>query len=360
MEKNKASLEEARQVINRIDKQMAELFEERMQAVEQVALYKIAHNLPVYDPERERFMIDRNCRFINNPAYLEYYNEYLQQLMQLSKRYQNSIVHQDVVAYQGQEGAYSHIAAKTLFPYNRLTAHTTFEDIFQAVTCGEAAVGVIPFENSYSGDVGEVLDLLMKYDCYINDIYDLRINHHLVAGPGATLKDIKQVYSHPQAISQCQAFIKENHLEAVPYANTAQAAQYVSGLADLTKAAIASEDTANLYHLQILVKNINTSAENTTRFIIIQKDLQATGNRFNLLFTVKHDAGQLAKIMQVIGDLGFNLESIKSRPLHNLPWQYYFYVEIVGDLRDDKSKELLALLEKHCQKLKVLGVYSKK
>ncbi len=360
MEKKKASIEEAREIINRIDEQMAKLFEERMQTVEEVALFKTAHKLPVFDPERERFIIDRNCRFINNPAYLDYYKEYLLHLMQLSKRYQNSIIHQDVVAYQGKEGAYSHIAAKTLYPYNKLTACTTFEEIFQAVINGEAAVGVVPFENSYSGEVGEVLDLLLKYDCCINDIYDLKINHHLVACPGAAMNDIKQVYSHPQAISQCQTFLKEHNLEAHPYANTAQAAQYVSGLNDLTKAAIASEETAKLYQLQILVRNINTSSENTTRFIIIQKALNTTGNRFNLIFTVKHDAGQLAKIMQIIGNLGFNLESIKSRSLQNLPWQYYFYVEIVGDIKDEKSQELLALLQKHCQKLKVLGVYTKK
>ncbi len=230
--------------------------------------------------------------------------------------------------------------------------------MFKAVIDGDIEYGVIPFENSYTGEVGEVFDLLLKYDCYINRIYDLKINQNLVANKGAGLKDIKQVYSHHQAISQCKMFLKNFEFEIIPYPNTALAAEYVSQSGDISKAAIASEQTAQLYGLEILVPNINTSTENTTRFIVISKKLIKSGNRFNFLFTVNHDAGQLAKIMQIIGSMGFNMESIKSRPLYSLAWQYYFYVEIVGDLNDHKTALLLDELKQNCKELKVLGAYS--
>lgn len=352
------TLENARKKIDEIDKQMAELFEKRMMAVEDVIIYKKQNNLATLDNNRETLVIQKNSQYIKDKKYLDSYIKFIRDVMDISKKYQRNFLNRDIVGYQGTKGAFSYIALKNIFKENKNRAYATFEDVFKAVSDGDIEYGVIPFENSYTGEVGENFDLLLKYDCYINMVYDLKINQNLIANKGASLKDIKQVYSHHQAIGQSQMFLKNFDFEVIPYPNTALAAEYVSKSGDISKAAIASEQTAEIYGLDVLVPNINTSAENTTRFIVISKNLIKEGNRFNLLFTVKHDAGQLAKIMQIIGTMGFNMESIKSRPLYNLAWQYYFYVEIVGDLKDEKTKELLVKLRENCKELKVLGAYN--
>ena len=306
-------LEEARKIINEVDKEVAALFQKRMQAVEDVILYKLENDMPIFDSGREKQVIEKNCAYITEEKYIESYKEFIQNLMDTSKRYQASIINKGVVAYQGTMGAFSHIASKKVFPDSKLKSYATFEDVFKAVADGGAAYGVIPFENSYTGEVGEVLDLLSKYDCHISGIYDLKIDQNLLGLKNAEIKDIEKVYSHHQALSQCQTFLKGTNFEAIPYPNTALAAKFVSEAGDIHKAAIASRETAELYGLKILVENINTSTENTTRFIILTKKLEEKGDRFNLLFTVDHNAGQLAHIIQIVAEHGFNMESIRSR-----------------------------------------------
>ena len=351
-------LKHARQQIDAIDRQMAALFAQRMQAVCEVAAYKKEHGLPVLDASREQQVLTRNAAHLEEENLLEYYLDFQKNVMRISRRYQKDMLDDDIVGYQGTEGAFSHIAMKQVFGECKNQAYPTFEEVFCAVEKGEIRYGVIPFENSYTGEVGEVLDLLWQHDVHIQGVYDLAISQNLLALPGAKLEEITRVYSKTQALGQCQDFIRAHAYEAVAYPNTALAAKFVSESGDCHIAAIASEETAALYGLSVLVRDINTSAQNTTRFIIIGNRFLEEGNRFNLLFTVDHRAGQLARVMQIIGEYGYNLESIKSRPLHNLPWQYYFYVEIVGSLKDEKTAALLAELRNNCKDLKVLGAYT--
>lgn len=357
------SLETARKQINGIDREMAALFEQRMRAVEDVIAYKQAMGLPVLDSSREREVLERNGALIENPVYREYYEDFLRDTMELSKQYQRYLAGRDAVAYPGVEGAYSHIAMRQLFPRARGVSFRTFPDVVQAVDSGEIPYGVIPFENSFTGEVGMTMDLLYQYDVHIVGVYDLPVSHNLLVVPGAKISDIRQVYSHEQALSQCKAYLDGLGVELVPYVNTALAAKFVSETGDKTKAAIASFETAALYQLEALVRDINTSAENTTRFVVISKELMPIGgtgtpcNRFSLLFTVDHDPGRLARVMQVIATYGFNMESIRSRSVHNVPWQYYFYVEIVGDAESDKAKEMLGKIRENCAELKLLGAY---
>ncbi|MEG0314166.1 MAG: chorismate mutase [Erysipelotrichaceae bacterium] len=351
-------LEQARTNINTIDEKMAKLFEERMKCVEDVISYKLENNLPILDTNRENLVIEKNLTYINEDKYKEYYISYIKDVMAISRKYQKGLINKDVIGYGGTKGAFSHIAASYIFPYNKQKDYKSFEEVFIAIEEGEIERGVIPFENSYTGEVGEVLDLLNKYDVFIQQIYDLKVNQNLLVVKGTKYEDIKQVYSHPQAISQSAKFLKGRSFEIIPYGNTALAAKYVSETNDKSKAAIASKETAELYDLEILEENINTSSDNTTRFIVISKNNSCNGNRFNLLFTLKHDAGQLAKVMQVIKEKGFNMESIKSRSLHNEPWKYYFYVEIVGELQSINAKALIEELKVTCEKIKVLGSYT--
>ncbi len=352
-----SKLDEARSTVNRIDAEIARLFEERLAAVGDILAYKRENRLPVFDAAREQQVIEKNLALLQNEELKPYYRQFIQSFMDICKDYQRAELKQNTVAFAGAEGAFASQAAHSLFPNYTCNICEDFEQVFLQVINGEAAFGVIPFENSYAGEVGEVFDLLFKYSCHIQGIWDLPIRQNLLALPGVKLSEVQTVLSHPQALSQCARFIQDNGLKTTAYANTALAAQYVAETQDPTLAAIASAESAELYGLNLLVADINSSTANTTRFIVIGQDLPLTGSRFNLLFTVNHHAGQLARVMSLIGDLGFNMESIKSRPMKDIPWQYYFYVEIEGSLQDDATQNLLQALKNNCDTLKILGSY---
>ena len=355
-----SKLDEARKKINEVDRQIAELFEQRMDAIRNVVEYKLENSMPVLDPSREKEVLDRNSRLIKNPKYIPYYRELLQNFMDVSKEYQNTFVIHDKIGYQGVEGAFSHIALRRIFDHVEEIKYDSFEEVFKAVENKEIHFGVVPFENSYAGEVGEVLDLIYKHEkCMIQGIYDLKVSQNLIVKRGTKLEEIKKVYSKDQSFWQCAEFLNGRGYELIPYANTALAARHVSMSDEEGLAAIASKEVAELYHLDVICPDINTSKDNTTRFIVIGLDEPQDGNRFSLLFTVKHDAGSLAKIINIIGSYGFNMESIKSKPMRSLPWQYYFYVEIIGNIQDEKTKECIEELKKHCISLRTIGCYTK-
>ena len=351
-------LDKAREKINAIDVQVRELFEQRMKAVEEVAEYKLKNNMKIFDPDREAEVIEKNSIKMQNEKLKLYYREYIQAVMDISKSYQESIVNCDTYGYQGVLGAFSHIATQRLFPHGKMKNYAAFEGAVKGVLNHEIAKAVLPFENSYTGEVGEILDLLFKYDVVIQSIYDLKINQNLLGLKGATLCDIKQVYSKDQAINQCQDFLKNFDYELIPYANTALAAKFVSESQDKSKAAIASIETAELYGLEVLAENINTSKDNTTRFVVVGNELPEDGNHLSIVFTVHHESGQLAKIMQIVAKYGFNMENIKSRSLKDASWQYYFYMEIEGHYRDEKMQSMLEECRNSSSNFKVIGVYN--
>ena len=234
------------------------------------------------------------------------------------------------------------------------------QELREAVASGEAAHGVVPFENSHAGDVSAVLDLCYNHpELWVVDVYDLPISQNLLVLPGTQLSQLRTVYSHQQAIAQSETFLKQFRLPATAMANTAMAAKFVAESKDATKAAIASAETAALYGLEILVPNINTDGDNTTRFIVLSREKPTAGNRFSLLFTVDNKPGKLAEVIQVIGASGFNMESIKSRPMPHVPFEYYFYVELVGDAAAGETAALLRELDRTCRTVRLLGVYTK-
>lgn len=352
-------LENARALIDSVDSQMAALFEQRMEAVCQVAEYKAAHGLPIYDAAREAAVLAKNTARIREPALRPYYADLLQYQMNLAKQYEAFRMGRDRVAYQGVEGAFAHIALTRLFPHAKAVSYPTWAEVFNAVERDEAAYGVLPFENSHAGDVSDVLDLCYGHALSVVNVYDLPVVQNLLGLPGAQLSDIRQVYSHQQAISQSEKFLRSFSLPAHPMTNTAMAARFVAESGDKTKAAIASEETAALYGLTVLVPGINTDGDNTTRFIVVSKTLPTEGNRFSLLFTVDNKPGKLAGVIQEIGASGFNMECIKSRPMPHVPFEYYFYVELVGSPHAECAEQLLAKLRQICRTVRVLGVYTR-
>lgn len=354
-----SKLEKAREKINAIDKEMAELFEKRMEAVEEVVEYKMENGMNVLDSSREKVLIEKNSSYIHDAKYRDSYLNFLKAELAVSRNYQQSILSKDVIGYQGTYGAFAYIATTSVFPNHKYIAFPTFEDVIKAVENQEIEYGVIPFENSFTGEVGEVSDLMREHDVYITQIYDLKVDQNLLGIKGSNLSTIKKIYSHAQGLSQSSLFLKGRDFELIPYPNTALAAKLVSELQDPTVAAIASRDTAELFGLEVIEANIQTAVDNTTRFIVINNKLVKHGNYFQMLFTTNNETGALANAMNLIASYGFNMESIKSRAIPNKQWSYYFHVEIAGSLQDNKTQEMLVALKAICIDVKILGSYFK-
>ena len=356
-------LEQIRSEINRIDKEMATLFEQRMKAVEGVGAYKMERGLPVSDPSREQAVIERNVEYIENKMYRGYYTSFIKNTMKLAKQYQHSLLQGQRIAYAGIEGSFSSEAAGIIFPDSRVMSFSDFAGAYNAVVDGECESCVIPIENSYNGEVAQTVDLLFMGDLYINGIYDLAVSQNLLGVRGASLSDVKTVISHPQALGQCEKYINEHGFATLDCSNTAVAAKNVSESGDRSVAAIASKKTAELYNLEILDTDINDSAENTTRFLALSRydNRDRTGRDDGvsvLLFTAHsegNEVGALAKIVGKISEYGFNMRVLRSRPTKRLVWDYYFYVEIEGNLCSERGKRLMTELKPLCGVLKNPG-----
>ena len=363
--KNDNLLEKARRIINEVDAEMARLFVKRMQAAEMVAEYKMERGLAIYDPHREEEVIRVNSQAVEDPTLREYYVNFLRNNMAVSRAYQGRIMKGLKIAYSGTEGAFAHIAAEKLFPGTEKVAFGDFTSAYRAVENGECDVAVLPVENSYNGEVGQVIDLMFSGSLYVNGMYELPVTHDLLAIEGATAEDIKQVVSHPQALGQCAEYIKAHGFEQREYTNTALAAKYVAEKGNKTLAAIASAEAAELFGLTVVDHDINASRSNTTRFAIFTRvsNIKAKndeGVHSILLFTVRNEAGALAKAIDVIGNYGFNMRCLRSRPMKELLWQYYFYVEAEGNIQTEHGSSMMEALGEFCDRLKFAGTYVKR
>ena len=359
-------LQQARAEIDAVDAEMAALFERRMRAVADVARYKAETGKPVFDAAREAAVLDKNAARITDETLRPYYRAFLSDAMAVSRAYQRARLGRDTAAYQGVPGAWSQIALQRLFPFARQTACTTWGEVFDAVQSGDAQFGVLPFENSNAGDVSTVLDLLYTHpDIIVTHMQDMPIQQDLLGVKGAKLSNVRTVISHPQALAQSSVFLQQHGFATESWLNTAGAAKHIAELNDPTVAAIASAETADLYGLEVLAAGINMDGDNTTRFIVIERAAQppvmtGEGQRLSLLFTARHKPGQLAVVLDQIGARGFNMECIKSRPLPHVPFEYYFYVQIVCPAGSTGAgcQTLLDTLTSVCSTLRLLGAFT--
>ena len=354
------SLEKARETISRVDSEMAALFTERMRAAELVAAYKKEHGLPITDAEREAAVIRNGAQQVDDPILREYYVRFIQETMALSRAYQSRLLEGMRVAYSGTEGAFAHIATGKLFPSAEKIGFPDFESAYRAVENGECDAAVLPVENSTNGEVGQVMDLMFSGGLFVNRMLDLPVTQDLLVKPGTAVEEIRTVISHPQALGQCAARIREMGWRTEEYPNTALAAKFVASTNDRTVAAIASAEAAEQFGLAVLERNLNASRSNTTRFAVFTRaeNTQTSGTCSALMFTVRNEAGALARAIDVIGHYGFNMRTLRSRPMKELLWQYYFYVEAEGDLHSPDGQNMLRALAVFCDKLKPVGCYT--
>ena len=357
-------LDDARLIINDVDAKMAELFIKRMRAAEMVAEYKKEHGLKILDAAREEEVVRRNSAYVEDPELCEYYVNFLKNTMAVSRSYQDRLMSGMKIAYCGTEGAFAHIAATRRFPTARKISYATFEEAYAAVVWGDCDAAVLPIENSSNGEVGQVTDLMFSGPLYVNAVTELAIAQDLLGVPGAKLEDIKEVVSHPQALGQCADFIKEHGYKASEYSNTALAARMVREKGDRSVAAIASAEAAEIFGLDVIEKNINTERSNTTRFAVFSRaedkhKVREMGVHTILLFTVRNEAGALAKAIEIIGKHGFNMRALRSRPMKDLLWQYYFYVEAEGNINTDDGQLMMRELRNYCDRLRAVGTFVK-
>ncbi len=345
--------------IEKIDRKMAELFAHRMGLVKEIAARKCENGIPVNDAEYDSRILEISQNYLETPQLKEYYVRFMKHVLSIAKSYQSRIQNGMKIAYSGIEGAFAHIAATRIFPNASHIAYGDFEEAYRAVENGICDSAVLPIENSFAGEVGQVMDLIFSGSLYINGIFELPIIQNLLGTQDATVADVTDVVSHPQALSQCAGYIKSHHFNQTEYANTALAAQYVASQNNRHIAAIASEETAALYGLKVIEKAINSARSNTTRFAIFSRAPQdiEKKKKFILVFSVKNEAGALAKSIGIIAKHGFNMQSLRSRSMRSLAWQYYFYIEGDGNPYTPEGEAMLKELSECCDKLKIVGSF---
>lgn len=353
-------INEARRIIGETDGEIARLFERRMEAVREVASYKKEHALPVLDAEREASLLEKNLSAIESDEFRPYFVDVFKSLTGVSKSYQRKLLTGMRVAYNGAPGAFAHLAAKRAFPDAEHVAYPDFSAAYGAVERGECDAALLPLENSYNGDVGQVMDLAFFGGLKINGIYSAEVVQNLLAREGASIEDIKEVISHPQALGQCAKYVNRHGWKTSVASSTSEAARAVRDSGRCDVAAIASEEAADEYGLVKLEGHIEESRSNTTRFAVFARTAKAPSerdSRFVMSFTVNNEAGSLGRAVSVIGYNGFNLRALKSRPTKKLSWEYYFFAEGEGNVNSADGRQMLKELALCCNNVTVLGSF---
>ncbi len=264
------------------------------------------------------------------------------------------------VGYQGVKGAYSEFAAKKFFGEKcLLRPHKTFKEVFDSLDEGKIRFAVVPVRNSVTGGIREVMDLLFEREIRVTGEVTLKIEHVLVSLPEAELKDIKYVYSHPEALAQCKRFLKERNWVVYPSYDTAGSVLEIKRRKLFEAAAIASEYAAKLYDMKILLRSIQDSKDNYTKFYVLSKEekVPEDSDTTSVIFITEHVPGALYRALGAFAERNINLLHIESRPIRDQPWNYSFYIDFEGSLNDQKIKDALKDLKKRSVWLKILGSY---
>lgn len=286
-------------------------------------------------------------------------------LNEIEKGFQNplDLESKHRVGYQGVPGSFGEAATLAFFKEgNDLLHYGSFKEVLQGVNSGDITYGVLPIENSFTGEVLEVYDLLNLYNLHIVGEYVLKVEHSLLGVEGSEIDQIKEVYSHPQAFSQCEEFLgKYPEMQVIPYHNTAMAAERIAKDRNRSKAAIGSARAAQIYGLKILAQNIANMDDNYTRFIVIGKYIQMAPkcDKVSIVFKTKHTSGALYSILSHFAYNGLNLLKIHSRPERDKTWHYYFFIDIEGNLEDANMLIALGKVDKECEYFRILGSYTR-
>ena len=374
-------LNELRNEINAIDDELLRLFLRRMDVAGQVADYKKANNLPIYQPQREREIL-KKVADAAGPDMGGYARVLFSMLMELSKSSQNKRSNRELelhrqiaesiektpklfpqapmVACQGVEGANSQIACEKIFKNPFIMYFKTFESVFSAIEQGLCQYGILPIENSTAGSVKKVYDLMIRHNFSIVRTFRLKVDHNLLAKPGVSLLDIKEVYSHEQALNQCSAFLEKlPGVKFIAVENTAVAAQMVANSDRRDIAAISSRSCAELYGLTNLAPSIQDKDNNRTRFICISKNLEIYpgADKTSIMMILPHKPGSLYRVLARLYALGINVTKLESRPIPDRDFEFMFYFDLDTSIYSEEFIQLMCELDDLCEEFKYLGSY---
>jgi chorismate mutase / prephenate dehydratase len=350
------SLEEMRKKIDTTDGKIVRLIAERIRQSRSIGKEKLKNGKPIEDTARE----EKVLKHIKAVARKEKLNEreiesIYREIIKSSKGAQGILA-----AFQGEVGAYSEELAFRYFgPSVIVKPCESLDIVFKQVEHGEVPYGVVPVENSLEGSISRVYDLLLNSNLKICGEQELRIMHCLIANPEANLDTIKKVYSHPQALGQCQTFLQHLGFEQIPAYDTAGSVRLIKEQKIIKGAAIASKQAAEIYGMKILAIDIADNKNNFTRFFILGKeDSPPTGNdKTSIVFSVKDQPGAFYEAIKEFAVSNINLTKIESRPTRQKAWEYNFLLDFRGHHLDKVVKKTLERMEKHTLFLKVLGSY---
>lgn len=374
------TLEELRVKLDEIDDQIVNLYEQRMEICAHVGEYKIQTGKKVLDRQREKEKLENVAGKASNPFNKKGVTELYEQLMSMSRKLQyEQLVQagalgrlpfiqvdsldadQARVVFPGTEGAYSEAAMKRYFGENCNSFYVrTFREAMEAIEDGAADFAVLPIENSTAGAVDEMYDLLVEFENYIVGETVIPIRHTLSGLPGASLKDVKTVYSKGVALMQATHFLDaHSSWQRINVANTAIAAKKVVEDQDPSQAAVCSTYAAKVHGLQVLVDNINDNEHNSTRFIVVtnQKIFLKHASKISICLEVSHESGSLYRVLShfIYNDL--NMTKIESRPIEGRDWEYRFFIDFEGNMADGAVKNAIRGLREECRNLRILGNY---
>lgn len=367
-------LDYLREQIDTIDEALVKLFFERMEIVQSVAEYKAKNDIKVLDQTREEKIKTKFLDKIVDEDKKILLSEFLEALMNISKNSQKGKIKQNNIStnkndfassikigFQGVAGSFSHEAVISYFGESPKTnCYLNFKDVFDAIEKDEVKYGVLPIENSSTGGVTEVYDLIGKYDFNIIGEKCIKVEHNLLGIEGTKISSIEEVYSHSQGFLQCSNFFEgHNAWKLIPYFNTAKSAQYVSNINSNNIACVASKKAAQIYGLNILTENINNSKNNYTKFIIISKatEINKKCDKISIVISLPHKVGSLYSILKHFAANNANLLKIESRPILDKSWKYLFYIDFSGNLFEESAKKILSSIEAESLYFKLLGNY---
>lgn len=371
-------LMQSREEIDKVDRKIVELFEYRMQLAKDVAEYKIQTGKRVFDKEREQEKLKTLKELAEDDFNRHGIQELFTQIMSMSRKLQYGLISEEgygipfreinsleskenkVICF-GVRGSYTEQAMEEYFGLNiKKTYASSFKKVMQAVKEGEADYGVLPIENTSTGGISDIYDLLVEFDNYIIGEHVIKIDHALLGLPGASIEKLHNIYSHPQGLMQCSKYIEKHpHMNPVECISTADSAKKILEDGDLTQGAIASKQAAAYYGLEVLAEAVNHENTNSTRFIIITRDKKyiKDSNKISICFELLHESGTLYNMLSHFIYNNLNMTKIESRPIEGKIFEYRFFVDFEGSLHDAGVKNALYGIKEEAMSLKILGSY---
>ncbi len=345
-------LDHIRKEIDGIDWEIMQLLNKRME----IAVRSRKLKSTITDPHREEQVLANVKKFSHHLLKPEFSEGIYRQILAESRNIQEMDLR--LTGFQGEHGAYSEVACRAYDPALIPIPCKEFYEVFHEVASGKLDFGIVPVENSLEGLVTQVNDLLIETDLKIVGEIKIPIHHSLLALPETEYRDLKVVYSHPQALGQCREFIERHRLEARPFYDTAGAAKMLSEERTEAAAVIASNLCAELYHLEVIQEEIEDHGSNATRFVMLSRDAgHPGGDKCSVIFTLKHEAGSLFNVLKLFSDRGLNLTRIESRPIRNDPGDYAFFTDFEGSDEDETVRQVLKTVEDSAKSYKFLGCY---